>query len=105
MSTLTPSPATSGTIRVYRVNGETGEPSVGEGVEVWEIRPGRHRYIGIGRLVGFIRRARAEDDVRLPIVERTDRNEYLPSYPGCPDCGGALGTGTLWPVWPSIHVA
>ena len=227
MSNFTPSPTEGGIIRVYRVNGESGEPSIGEDVEVWEIRPTRHRYIGLGLLVGVLRRARSyremppeltvratlqekyrewleslpesladsatgdallvgflhcarsylkasseltvraalqkecrewleslpeslvdsttaevlreitefdlaelesvepppndlcaiwdyresiyrgqaphfvisgdyreardEDDVRLPIVECKDRNEYLPGYPRCPDCGGAIG--------------
>ena len=30
---------------------------MGEDVEVWEIQPERHIYLGLGRLVGFVRRA------------------------------------------------
>ena len=129
------SPVRGGPIRVYRVHHASGEPSVGEDVEVWEIRPERHIYLGLGRLVGFVRRAplsrrlpfeghapeddspeewayreqvyrargvefliagsrtsvHAADDVRLPIVERLHRDGYVPDYPRCPDCGGALG--------------
>ena len=44
-------------IRGYRVHHASGEPSVGEDVEVWEIQPARHLYLGLGRLVGFVRRA------------------------------------------------
>ena len=73
-------------------------------VEADELR----RYFGTGRLVGWLRRERAysqdiayfkigdywhratdRDDVALAVVEGPD-GRYLPSYPRCPDCGGAV---------------
>ena len=75
-------------------------------------RPGRYPYLGLGYIVGYLRRERiyralgrtvvahfeirgdsreavASDDVALPIVERADWDHadpgYLPEYPRCPD--------------------
>ena len=83
-------------------------------------RPGRHKYLRRGYIVGYLRRERmyrnlgrtvvahfetsggesrealACDDVVIPIVERADSDHpdpydrYLPEYPRCPDCEGEL---------------
>ena len=80
-------------------------------------RPDRHKYLGLGYIVGYLRRERmyralertvaahfeisgesreavASDDVAIPIVERADSDHadpgYLPEYPRCPDCEGQL---------------
>ena len=80
-------------------------------------RPGRLPHLGLGYIVGYLRRERifraldrtvvahfeisgesreavASDDVALPIVERADSDRadpgYLPEYPRCPDCGSRL---------------
>ena len=80
-------------------------------------RPGQHNFLGLGYIVGYLRRERmyralgptvvahfeisgksreavASDDVALPVVERTDSDHadpgYLPEYPRCPDCGSQL---------------
>lgn len=80
---------------VYDHDPETGEPA--------------REYLGIGRLVGHVRRERyysggrayfeigdesraavEADDVALPIVEALTEPVYLPEYPRCPDCGGRI---------------
>lgn len=95
---------------VYDHDPETGEPA--------------REYLGTGRLLGHLRRertddtyqssmyevaphftigddyrkARAEDDVELPLVEAVpsvptgywNAGELLPCYPRCPDCGGRI---------------
>ena len=82
-------------------------------------RPGQHKYLGLGYIVGYLRRERmyrtlgrtvvahfeisgepreavACDDVAIPIVERADSDRpdpydpYLLEYPRCPDCEGEL---------------
>ena len=86
-----------------------------DGVPVDELSPEHYVYEEKhGRLVGWLKRERAYskipyryetipyffiagywhevtdcDDVALAIVERWD-GRYLPSYPRCPDCGGAV---------------
>ena len=78
-------------------------------------RLGQHPYLGLGYIVGYLRRERmyrtldrtvvahfeisgefreavACDDVAVPIVDRVDSGHpvpyapYLPEYPRCPDC-------------------
>ena len=106
---------------VGRANDRRGEPNLGEWVKAWRVETdGRHIYLGEGRLLGWLHRARfykqreggrsapyfiiegaecaasRERDVRMPVVELTRPYPPRPPpespiYPRCPECGGDLG--------------
>ena len=103
------------------VHAPAGEDVLGPLNHVWTRAEGdgARAYLGIGRLVGYLCRertyfdtpaasdvshfeigpeyveARADRDVQLPIIENADstRDEYLPEYPRCPECGGRIASG------------
>ncbi|MDE0460308.1 MAG: hypothetical protein OXI15_23720 [Chromatiales bacterium] len=50
---------------------------------------GRYESIPYFAIAGCWHRATDRDDVALAVVEGPD-GRYLPSYPRCPDCGGAV---------------
>lgn len=87
-----------------------GPDAIGTVVRVWsapigfdaELGMPTREDLGTGRLAGYLHRertyyrdvthfeTRAADDVKIPIVEALEGNAYVPSYPSCPDCGGAV---------------
>ena len=94
----------------HPVTTPAGLDAIGTVVHVWgpvtghdpELGMPVREDLGTGRLLGWLRRdrtylasgtageARAAHDVNIPIVEALDGNGYVPSYPRCPDCGGAV---------------
>ena len=106
---------------VGRADGRRGGPNLGERVKVWRVEVDRrHIYLGEGRLLGWLHRARfheqheggggapyfivegavsaasRERDLRMPVVELTrpyppGPPPEFPVYPRCPECGGELG--------------
>ena len=106
---------------VARATERRGEPSVGEQVKAWRVEiDRRHIYLGEGRLLGWLHRARFYEqreggrsapyfiiegaecsasharDIRMPVVELTRPHPpgpppEFPVYPRCPECGGELG--------------
>ena len=106
---------------VGRANDRRGEPNPGERIKAWRVEADqRHVYLGEGRLLGWLHRARfykqresgrsapyfiiegavcaasRERDVRMPVVELTRPYpprppSESPIYPRCPECGGDLG--------------
>lgn len=109
------------TLVVGRADDRRGEPSPGERVKVWRVRTDHgHDYLGEGRLLGWLHRARVYKqleagrsppyfiiegamcpasrgrDLRMPVIEMirpypSGPPPEFPVYPRCPECGGALG--------------